>query len=72
MVFVSRYYQRGNLIKWVKGLSDPMWKTMLDDASRGVLRMIHGMVLGMEYLYSRGILHGDFKVRIHLHFCHFY
>lgn len=62
--FVSRYYQRGNLIKWVKGLGDLVWKGMLDDASRGVLRMIHEMVLGMEYLHSKGILHGDFKVRI--------
>lgn len=65
--FVSRYYQRGNLIKWVKGLSDLVWKVMLDDASRGVLRMIHEMVLGMEYLHSKGILHGDFKVRIYLY-----
>ncbi|KAF7799186.1 hypothetical protein EIP86_010417 [Pleurotus ostreatoroseus] len=59
--FVSRYYPRGNLVKWVKGLHTDTWQTMLGDASAGVLRMIHEISDGMAYLHHQGVLHGDLK-----------
>lgn len=62
--FVSRYYQRGSLIKWVKSMSNDAWASMLDDVSSGVLRMVHEISQGMAYLHSRGALHGDLKVSV--------
>ena len=59
---VSRCYERGSLVKWVKGLVKEEWDLMVVDASRGVLRMIHEIVQGMEYLHARQVLHGDLKV----------
>ena len=59
--FVSRYYERGNLVKWVKNLDRPQWEMILDDPVDGILRMIHEIVRGMVYLHSEGILHGDLK-----------
>ncbi|KAI0338659.1 hypothetical protein BDW22DRAFT_693644 [Trametopsis cervina] len=59
--FVSRCYERGNVAKWVKGLSKHEWDALLDDPAQGVLRMVHEIVGGMVYLHGRGILHGDLK-----------
>ena len=55
---VSKFYPRGNLVKYLKGLSDA-------DASRvDALKMIHEISKGMAYLHKHGVLHGDLKVRI--------
>lgn len=62
--FVSRYYEHGSLVKWMKRLDKQMWATALDDASTGVLRMIHEISQGMAYLHGHGVLHGDLKVRL--------
>ncbi|KAH9008297.1 kinase-like domain-containing protein, partial [Lactarius deliciosus] len=52
---VSKYYPRGSLVKYLKGLSDA-------DATRvDALKMIHEISNGMEYLHNRGVLHGDLK-----------
>ncbi|KAI0092226.1 hypothetical protein BDY19DRAFT_587910 [Irpex rosettiformis] len=59
--FVSRYYERGSLVKWVKGLNQKVWDTVLDDVGQGVLRMVHEIVRGMVYLHEKGVLHGDLK-----------
>ena len=61
--FVSRYYERGSLVKWIKCLDKSSWSLLLDDVSEGVLRMIHEIAQGMAYLHERGVLHGDLKVR---------
>lgn len=61
--FVSRYYERGSVVKWLKGLSQGEWETMLDDPGQGVLRMMHEIVRGMVYLHGKGVFHGDIKVR---------
>jgi abelson tyrosine-protein kinase 1 len=61
---VSRYYERGSLVKWVKGLPKTTWEAMLDDPAKGVLRMIHEITRGMAYLHGKGVLHGDLKVRL--------
>ncbi|EKM52507.1 uncharacterized protein PHACADRAFT_211755 [Phanerochaete carnosa HHB-10118-sp] len=59
---VSRYFRRGSIVKWLQHLSTREWQRMLDDAmGKGVLRMMHEIVLGMEYLHKSGILHGDLK-----------
>ena len=60
--FVSPYFQRGSIVKWLKGLSADAWGALLDDASHGVLRMVHEIAEGMAYLHSQGVLHGDLKV----------
>ena len=55
---VSKYYPRGNLVKYLRGLSDT-------DASRiDALKMIHEISKGMVYLHEQGVLHGDLKVRL--------
>ena len=55
---VSKYYPRGSLVKYLKGLSD-------DFAARvDALKMIHEISEGMAYLHKQGVLHGDLKVRI--------
>ncbi|THG99343.1 hypothetical protein EW026_g2979 [Hermanssonia centrifuga] len=59
--FVSRYYERGSLVKWVKGLGKDVWDQLLDDVEKGVLRMIHEVARGMSYLHAQGVLHGDLK-----------
>lgn len=59
---VSRYYERGSLVKWVKNLPKQEWEVMLSDTSMGVLRMVHEIVQGMEYLHGMQVLHGDLKV----------
>ncbi|KAF8264995.1 kinase-like domain-containing protein [Lactarius quietus] len=52
---VSEYHPRGNLVKYLKGLSG-------SDAVRvDVLRMIHEISKGMAYLHKKGILHGALK-----------
>ena len=60
--FVSRYYARGSLVKWVKGLDRYTWDSMLNDGQHGALRLMHEIVRGMVYLHDKGILHGDLKV----------
>ena len=61
--FVSRYYERGSLVKWMKGLTSTEWRDMLDDVvGLGVLRMMHEIIRGMVYLHGQGIIHGDLKV----------
>ncbi|GJE89108.1 hypothetical protein PsYK624_052000 [Phanerochaete sordida] len=58
---VSRYYQRGSLVRYIQRASNKEWRRILDDVGKGVLRMIHEIVLGMEYLHKQGVLHGDMK-----------
>ena len=55
---VSKYYPRGSLVKYLKGLSDT------DAARVDALKMIHEISKGMAYLHKQGVLHGDLKVRI--------
>ena len=55
---VSRFYLRGNLVKYLRGLSDT------DAARVDALKMIHEISKGMAYLHKHGVLHGDLKVRI--------
>ncbi|KAI9433101.1 hypothetical protein F5148DRAFT_1269391 [Russula earlei] len=52
---VSKYYSRGSVVKFLKGLSD-VEATRID-----VLRMIHEVSKGMAYLHKEGVLHGDLK-----------
>ena len=54
---VSKYYPRGSLVKYLKGLSDT------GDAGVDALKMIHEISDGMSYLHQQGVLHGDLKVR---------
>ena len=54
---VSKYYARGSLVKYLKGLSDSEY-TKAD-----TLKMIHEISKGMAYLHKQGVLHGDLKVR---------
>ena len=53
--FVSPYYKNGSLVTYLKGL-DSM-------ESVDVLKMVHEIAKGMGYLHSKGVLHGDLKVR---------
>jgi abelson tyrosine-protein kinase 1 len=55
---VSKYYPRGSLVKYLKGLSDA------EAARVDALKMIHEISKGMAYLHKQGVLHGDLKVRI--------
>ena len=55
---VCKYYPQGNLIKYLKGLSD------VDAARIDAAKMIHEISKGMAYLHEQGVLHGDLKVRI--------
>ena len=55
---VSKYYPRGNLVKYLKGLSDT------DAARIDASKMIHEISKGMAYLHKQGVLHGDLKVRL--------
>ncbi|KAI0295165.1 hypothetical protein B0F90DRAFT_1752414 [Multifurca ochricompacta] len=52
---VSKYYPRGSLVKYLKGLSDA------EGAKVDALRMIHEISKGMAYLHSESVLHGDLK-----------
>jgi len=54
---VSKYYARGNLVKYLKGLSD------FEYAKVDSLKMIHEISKGMAYLHKQGVLHGDLKVQ---------
>jgi abelson tyrosine-protein kinase 1 len=53
---VSKYYARGSLVKYLKGLSD------FEYAKLDTLKMIHEISKGMAYLHKQGVLHGDLKV----------
>ena len=53
--FVSPYYKNGSLVTHLKGLPS------LDGVD--LLKMIHEIAKGMAYLHSKGVLHGDLKVR---------
>ncbi len=54
---VSKYYARGSLVKYLKGLSDSEY------AKVDTLKMIHEISKGMAYLHKEGVLHGDLKVQ---------
>ena len=54
--FVSPYCKNGSLVSYLKGLPS------LDAVD--LLKMIHEIAKGMAYLHSKGVLHGDLKVRI--------
>ncbi|KAA1471778.1 hypothetical protein DENSPDRAFT_135320 [Dentipellis sp. KUC8613] len=51
--FVSPYYQRGSLLKYLKGLEDAM--------KVNEVGMMHDIAEGMVYLHDKNILHGDLK-----------
>ena len=55
---VSKYYPRGSLVKYLKGLDDA------DAARVDALKMIHEISEGMAYLHRQGVLHGDLKARV--------
>jgi abelson tyrosine-protein kinase 1 len=77
--FVSPYLKRGNLVNYLKSLSNG---NELDDGEGGkmrsesnviggdekevadvdMLKMMHEVARGMEYLHCMGVLHGDLKV----------
>ncbi|KAF8268212.1 kinase-like domain-containing protein, partial [Lactarius quietus] len=52
---VCKYYPQGNLVKYLKGLSDA------DAARIDAVKMIHEISKGMEYLHAQGVVHGDLK-----------
>lgn len=54
--FVSPYMKNGSLVSYLKGLPS------LDSVD--LLKMMHEIAKGMAYLHSKGILHGDLKVRL--------
>ena len=54
---VSKYYARGSLVKFLKGLSNSEY------AKVDTLKMIHEISKGMAYLHKQGVLHGDLKVQ---------
>lgn len=54
---VSKYYARGNLVKYLKGLSE------FEYAKVDTLKIIHEISKGMTYLHKQGVLHGDLKVQ---------
>ena len=55
VVVVSPYYRRGSLVLYLKSLkpNDPL----------DMLAMIRDIALGMLYLHTEGVLHGDLKVQ---------
>ena len=55
---VSKYYPRGNLVKYLQGLSN------VDAARVDALKMIHEISEGMAYLHKQDVLHGDLKARV--------
>jgi abelson tyrosine-protein kinase 1/abelson tyrosine-protein kinase 2 len=54
---VSKYYSRGSLVKYLKGLSGAEY------ARVDTLKTIHEISNGMAYLHKEGVLHGDLKVQ---------
>jgi abelson tyrosine-protein kinase 1 len=54
--FVSPYCKNGSLVTWLKG--------MRNGEEVDLLRCMHQVAKGMEYLHRKGVLHGDLKVRI--------
>jgi abelson tyrosine-protein kinase 1 len=56
--FVSPYCQNGSLVTWLKGMKNG------DDVD--LLRCMHQVAKGMEYLHRKEVLHGDLKVSFFL------
>jgi abelson tyrosine-protein kinase 1 len=64
--FVSPYLEKGSLIKYLKGLSAKAkqeGKVGNGEENVDMLKMMHEVARGMEYLHGKGVLHGDLKVR---------
>ena len=53
--FVCPYYKNGSLVTWLKAMKNA------DDVD--MLRSLHQIAKGMEYLHKKEVLHGDLKVR---------
>jgi abelson tyrosine-protein kinase 1 len=72
--FVSRFCGGGSLVKWLKGVEEVEWAAAVGGGGGGsgvkmskkgrvdLLRMMHEIAKGMEYLHRAGVLHGDLKV----------
>ena len=52
--FVSPYCENGSLVTWLR--------SMRSGDEVDMLRCMHQIAKGMEYLHNKGVLHGDLKV----------
>jgi serine/threonine protein kinase len=69
---VGRFYSGGSLVSYLRGLEDSVWSAAVGggngngkDKGRAfeLLKIMLEISKGMRYLQSRGVLHGDLKVR---------
>jgi abelson tyrosine-protein kinase 1/abelson tyrosine-protein kinase 2 len=54
---VSPYLGKSSVVRYLKGVKDRRAEEGVD-----LLKMMHEIAKGMEYLHGQGVLHGDLKV----------